>query len=357
MQKPHILIIGPLPPPNGGARVSFSGFYHYITGLNYRITHRDLPHHRRRYEKPTRFRALRNLLGVLDCLARIPFMDRLIIFNSPHFGFSYGGLMLLWAAIWRKPATIRFFGGHPFLALADFPGPLRRPILWMIGRAKRIVVETQHGFEEFPTNLHDRMTVVWGYRKRRRPADAIEETGGPVRFICPSASQKKGLGVLRQALDMIENEPATYPFEVHLYGDLEKDDADTKALRDKSHVTFHGRVPNQKLLEDLPGFDVFLFPSIYKNEGHPGALIEALMAGLPSLISDLPCPMEIVEDGVQAVIVKAGDAKALADAVKTLIADKALRENLGRAALERGRQFDEETVLPKLSTELGAPPT
>ncbi|MDJ0838176.1 MAG: glycosyltransferase family 4 protein [Acidobacteriota bacterium] len=357
MPRPHILLIGPLPPPYGGARVSFSNFYHYITGLDYRITFRDLPHPRRHDEKTARFRHLRILLGVIGCLLRIPFVDRLIIFNSPHFGFSHGCLMLLWASMWRTPATIRFFGGHPFPALADFPAPLRSPILWMLGRASRIVVETRHGFEEFPRNLHNRMTVVWGYRTYRQVVERSEKTGNPVRFICPSASQIKGLGVLRRALDLLEKEPAIQAFEVHLYGDLEKDDADTDLLRQKSHVTFHGQVPHRQLLEELPDFDVFLFPSIYKNEGHPGALIEALMAGLPSLISDLPCPMEIVEDGVHAIIAKAGDAKALADAMKTLIADKTLRENLGRAALEQGRLFDEESVLPKLSAELGAPPT
>jgi glycosyltransferase involved in cell wall biosynthesis len=57
-------------------------------------------------------------------------------------------------------------------------------------------------------------------------------------------------------------------------------------LLKNSGVHYHGVVDNIELRRQLTFYDVFVFPSVYDNEGHPGVLIEALMAGLPIISSD-----------------------------------------------------------------------
>ena len=88
---------------------------------------------------------------------------------------------------------------------------------------------------------------------------------------------------------------------------------------------------------------VFVLPS--RVEGMSNALLEAQSWGLPAVVSDIPGNVAVVEDGVTGVVVPAGDAKALADAVVRLLQTPELRERLGSAARRRAREcFSMESV-------------
>lgn len=70
-------------------------------------------------------------------------------------------------------------------------------------------------------------------------------------------------------------------------------------------------------------------------EGMPGVLIEAGMAGLAVVTTDVPGARDVVVDGVTGSIVGVDDEDGLADAVERLLADGALRSKMGEAARER----------------------
>jgi glycosyltransferase involved in cell wall biosynthesis len=75
------------------------------------------------------------------------------------------------------------------------------------------------------------------------------------------------------------------------------------------------------------------------NEGMPVALIEAQLAGLPVVASDVGSNGEVIEDGASGFVVQ-GDVKSLAGALAILLADGGLRDQFGLAGRERaGRQF------------------
>jgi glycosyltransferase involved in cell wall biosynthesis len=63
--------------------------------------------------------------------------------------------------------------------------------------------------------------------------------------------------------------------------------------------------------------DIFWFPSHY--EGSPGVLIEAMLAKIPIIASDIPPVLENLKDGVNALICKKGDVKSLVQKTKELI--------------------------------------
>ncbi len=83
----------------------------------------------------------------------------------------------------------------------------------------------------------------------------------------------------------------------------------------------------------LAAGDIFVFPSHY--EGLGGSVIEAMALGLPIVASDLPAIRELVTHGEHALLVPPGDASALAEAVRELLADPALRDRLAANALQR----------------------
>jgi glycosyltransferase involved in cell wall biosynthesis len=93
--------------------------------------------------------------------------------------------------------------------------------------------------------------------------------------------------------------------------------------------------------EDVPRLlaaaDIFCQPNT-RPEPFGIAFVEALLAGLPVVTTDLGGAREIVDDSC-GVRVPAGDARALAQALRRLMEEPRLRERLGRAGPARARQL------------------
>jgi glycosyltransferase involved in cell wall biosynthesis len=87
-------------------------------------------------------------------------------------------------------------------------------------------------------------------------------------------------------------------------------------------------------VSDMAGFyadiDVFVLPSL--TEGMPMALMEAMSAGKPVVATSVGSVPVLVSHGHSGLLVPPGDAAALADALRAIIADRDLRVRLGLRA-------------------------
>jgi glycosyltransferase involved in cell wall biosynthesis len=81
---------------------------------------------------------------------------------------------------------------------------------------------------------------------------------------------------------------------------------------------------------DLYGvMDVYVLSS--RREGFPMALIEAAAACVPIVATDVGGVSEIVRPGETGLLAPAGDPPRLADAVRTLLEDRALADGMARS--------------------------
>ena len=95
------------------------------------------------------------------------------------------------------------------------------------------------------------------------------------------------------------------------------------------------------------GFVPVVVPS--RREGYGVVAREAMAHGRPVVASAVGGLVDAVEDGVTGILVPPGDAVALREAVKRLLADVALRERLGRAAAREAiERFSRRTALQAL---------
>ena len=93
--------------------------------------------------------------------------------------------------------------------------------------------------------------------------------------------------------------------------------------------------------------DVVVLPSY--REGTPRALLEAAAMGKPLITTDTVGCREVVEEGVNGLLVPVKDARALAQAMVRLINEPALRERMGKAGRHKvEREFAEGLVLEKI---------
>lgn len=78
-----------------------------------------------------------------------------------------------------------------------------------------------------------------------------------------------------------------------------------------------------------------LFVSSSVREGQPVALLEAMAHGLPCVATAVGGVPDTMRDGAEGLIVKPGDAEALAGAIASLIDDRSRRSQLATAARQR----------------------
>lgn len=91
--------------------------------------------------------------------------------------------------------------------------------------------------------------------------------------------------------------------------------------------------------------DCGLFVMTSEFEGLSNALIEAMMMGLPCITTDYPGADELIEDGVNGIVVPRGDTEGLAEQIKRVFADDELRGRLADAARTSAEAYKKETVL------------
>ena len=129
--------------------------------------------------------------------------------------------------------------------------------------------------------------------------------------------------------------------------DPEKADALDRGLVDAARaggVRFLGHRDDVERL--LTGFDVFVLAS--HREGYPRAAMEAASMGLPIVATDIRGCREIVDPGVNGVLVPVEDASALARAFEALD-DSDRRSEYGRASRARAcERFDERAVVQRV---------
>ncbi|MGO1165671.1 MAG: glycosyltransferase family 4 protein [Janibacter sp.] len=110
-------------------------------------------------------------------------------------------------------------------------------------------------------------------------------------------------------------------------------------------VVFTGRVPHDEVLDHYALLDLFVVPRVDERAARlvtPLKPFEAMAAGLPVLVSDLPALTEITGDGQRGESFAVGDADALADALVRLAGDPQRRAELaaaGRAWVETERSW------------------
>lgn len=119
-------------------------------------------------------------------------------------------------------------------------------------------------------------------------------------------------------------------------------------------VAFVGARDREGVAEAIAAADVVVVPSVvdrYGNvDGLPNTLLEALAGGKPVVATRVGGIPEVVDDGVNGVLVAPGDAASLADALRRMAEAPVERERLAAAArttaLERlswaetGRAFE-----------------
>jgi glycosyltransferase involved in cell wall biosynthesis len=114
------------------------------------------------------------------------------------------------------------------------------------------------------------------------------------------------------------------------------------ALEEQVHrLGLAGRFFLPGMVADTPGFLASLDVAVLcsRSEGMSNALLEYMAAGRAIVATAVGANGELIEDGVQGLLVQAGDADGLAAAIRRLLDDPALAARLGAAARRKAGRY------------------
>jgi glycosyltransferase involved in cell wall biosynthesis len=97
-----------------------------------------------------------------------------------------------------------------------------------------------------------------------------------------------------------------------------------------SAIRLTGMIPVSEVPRFMQASDIFALVS--SLEGLPVSLIEAMAVGLPSVVSDIPANLQLVECGTHGLAVAVGDSSAIARSLLALIDDEPRRRAMGESA-------------------------
>lgn len=100
---------------------------------------------------------------------------------------------------------------------------------------------------------------------------------------------------------------------------------------------FPGQIPRREMYRYYSAADVFVFPGIRESLGM--VYLEAQACGLPVVAFSNAGVPEAVQDGKTGILVPIYDLNAFVGAIKTLITDGPLRQQMGSAAKSYAREF------------------
>jgi phosphatidyl-myo-inositol dimannoside synthase len=269
-------------------------------------------------------------------------------------------LCFAWSAV---PAggvalALRRVTGLPYLVRVcgpDIPGferryqalyPLLTPAIRSVWRGARAVVAKCAGEADMINAVDARVAVTLvpnGVELAAFPQARIRRDG-PLRVLCVARLiERKGQQHLLQALGALADDGLEVEAELVGTGDAE---GELRSLSERlgvaPRVHFAGYVPRERIGERYAAADVFVLPSA--AEGMSVATLEAMAAGLPTVVTRTGGTSELVLDGVSGLLFDWSDTGTLTAHLRRLAQNRALAAQMGAAARARAAMFSWDTA-------------
>lgn len=156
---------------------------------------------------------------------------------------------------------------------------------------------------------------------------------------------QKGFDRLIEAWKLIQRTGEWTDWRLDIFGQGEWKDM-LQQMIDERGLQHSVRInkPTKQIGEEYVKSSLLVMSSHY--EGFPMVMIEAMACGLPVVSFDYKCgPKDIIQHGINGLLVPEGDVKALANAMMEVMADEAYRRMLSQNARKVVDTYSEEAVM------------
>jgi glycosyltransferase involved in cell wall biosynthesis len=338
MKKKKILFFGKLPPPYIGPSVATKIILNSGLKKYYNIVHFDTSHHRT-LDQLGKF-SLKNLFFPFFLYMRlvfylIKFSPDVVYVPSQQTTIAYLRDIPFYiiAKLFRKKIVCHLRGGY-FLSFYNECNFLMKFIVEAVQKIidAQIVLGNNliYLYEDF-MNI-DKIFVVPNGRDfvyNKNFNDNEERVN--VLFLGNLIRQKGIIDFINAGVDILNKgyDNVTFQFAGNHY-DCKEEIENLMSNNCDLNIFDKGPVYNEDKIELINNSDIFVFPTYYRNEGHPWVIVEALAAGMPIISTDWGAIAESVIDGENGFIVNPKDPDSISSKIERLIKDKKLRFKMGQ---------------------------
>lgn len=197
--------------------------------------------------------------------------------------------------------------------------------------------DLEHRAKVLAPSIEAKSSAFWNsiapidFHKLPTPA-LVSQLKGTVIGSVGRFRDKKGLEYLLDACAELNTETELTLLLVGDFADRERDYWE-REIQDSgiaSQIVITGMVERTEALAYLPYMDIFAIPSLH--DGCPNAMLEAMLAGKAIVGTKVDAIGEILENGIDALLVNPSSSAELASALQLLIRQPELRQQLGMEA-------------------------
>jgi glycosyltransferase involved in cell wall biosynthesis len=331
-----LLLIGPLPPPIGGASVSFKLLHTEIKKRNkFQI---DLVDTSELSPFKSFFGSLRFISNLFSVVGKIYKSDVVSFHASTKRYFVYGAYLKFWCSVLNKPLQTRLFGSS-IKETYQNSNIINRILIRYVLQSDQALIQTKGLLLFFKNEISSKYNIKWFPTSRPLNSKIQEKNNShTIKFIYVGhIRNEKGIDTLLDAIEILNEKNLN--FSLDLYGSI-YDNRFKERFNKIENVNFKGEVRHDKLLKALTQYDVMVFPTHYEGEGYPGTIIESLISGVPVITTQWKYIPELIRNNHNGILVPIRDSQKLADAMNKVITDTDYLEKLKNNVQKSSHEFD-----------------
>lgn len=325
-KRPKVLMVGPGRDVKGGISTVVNNYYR--VGLDQEVELKYIVS----MEDGSKFRKLRVAFN-----AYLKFCHILKHYDIVHIH------MAAQASFWRKAFFIRkaFKSGRRVIIHqhgGDFKGFFykqsgkhqKKIIRSVFKMADKIVVLSDEWAKFFTNGICDECKIVILYNSVSIPLYKKNDyTDHKILFLGRLGKAKGCYDLLAAIPKVLKRVPDAF-FFLGGDGEIEKSKEIAKKYGVEDRVQILGWINGEKKEKYLRDVSIFVLPSYY--EGMPMAVLEAMSYGMATISTNVGGIPQIICDGINGILIEAGDIEALSDALVDLLLDGEKKRRLGQTA-------------------------
>lgn len=216
----------------------------------------------------------------------------------------------------------------------------------LFAHANAVVLQTKQSESFFPRRVIKKSIIMKNPMAAEFDIDRFEGERQKTIVSVGRVDANKNHELIIDAFAQIANQYPDYQLFIYGEGDLRQSllkKVENLGLSDR--IKLPGRTGD--IAATIREAGVFVLTS--NTEGSPNALIEAMMLGLPVISTDCPCggPAELIQDGVNGLLVPVGDVEKMQEALQKILSDLQFADQIGRKAADTRDIYSPKIVMKR----------
>jgi glycosyltransferase involved in cell wall biosynthesis len=257
-------------------------------------------------------------------------------------------LFALAARMAGVPVLFHLHGSEMKTFVDKQPALLQRLIAWILEK-QSIVIVLSESWLLYVKSIAPQATVIIlpNYVNLPNLSGKVTDSNDIGVLFLGLVGTRKGVYDLLPAFKQALTQAPELRLVIGGNGEVEKARTLAAELNIEDRVVFAGWVSGEDKVSYLQHAQIYVLPSY--NEGLPVSLLEAMSWQIPVISTRVGGIPEQVRDGVDGILINAGDQGSLAAAIVKLAKNTNMRLEMGIAARDQvARVFSKDVVLPEL---------